>query len=993
MSFGLILPIVTWAQSSSINGQITNKDGIPIAKAKIMAREGALLVETDENGNFTIETSTDDALLIEAEGYNSKKIAVSEVVNNPAITLESLPFHMTEADLVNVPFGQFTKRRLTGGVTVIEPDDILLYDNEQTFNGVLNGRVPGLINNSNIRGLGNALIVVDGIPRPASSLNLQEIDQITVLRGLSARMLYGAQANEGVILVKTKRGMAFKRTMTVTAETGMQDPISFPNFLNAADYMELYNEALANDGEDPLYSSDQINNTRSGSDPVLYPNQEYYNSTFLNEMSTFNKVIAEASGGNEAAQYYVNVGWNRVSSLLNLGEGADEKTDRFNLRGNVDYQLNDWLRMSLDGIALIDLNRGPRYSNFDGNNNTNDDFWTLSASQLPNSFPFLIPANRLQDESINPVLIGGNSVLGGTSEFQNHNAYGELTRNGFTSQTNRVVQINTGLDFDLGGIAEGLTAKTFLSFDFINSFVRQQTNAYAVYQPIASVDSTGASMVTFNQIGIDDKQNTQNIPNGDIGFERRLGLYGVLDYDRKFGNNALKLTGLVYADQFEEIGVIQPSRNLHYGLRGNYTIDNKYIVEATGVYAGSSFLTGSNRFAFSPSIGLGWVMSEESFLQDKSWIDYFKLTGSFGLLNVNPDTDNFLYRTSYERDGNFQYNDGINQNTRLRIITGNEDIDWVKRQEFNIGFEGSFGDFLWIEANYFNSKSLDEVTQLTETYPGAIGGEDFTPFENFESFGTQGIELGLNIFNQKGDFRYNLGANLVYAVPKALTVNESEGLPDYRKQEGKETDAIFAYVADGFYQDAADIENSPVATFGEVKPGDIKYRDLNGDGIINQDDQEVIGNADPRLQLGFNLRLGYKNFELFAQGIAQAGEENFYTNAYYWVFGNRKYSDEVLGRWTPSTAASATYPRLSSGNNPNNFRNSSFWLYKEDFFSLRRLQLSYRLPFLIKGVRSVNVYARATNLLMISDNRERKQLNIAQAPQNRVYAFGLFASF
>lgn len=990
LCLGLLLPGWTLAQDNlrEISSKVTDTQGEPVKGATVTGREGANITLTGADGTFSIQVERDDIVLIEAEGYQTIQVAASEIINGADLTLEALKFHMTEEDMVNIPFGEMSKRRLTGGVTLIDPKEILTFDNEQTFNGVLNSRVPGLFGNTNVRGLGNALIVVDGIPRSASSLNLQEIDEITVLRSLSARMLYGAQADAGVILIKTKRGQPFKRTMNVTAETGMQDPISFPNFLGAADYMELFNEALANDGEDPLYSQDAISNTRSGANPVLYPDEDYYNSTYLRDMALFNKVILESSGGNNISQYYVNLGWNRNSSLLNLGEGADERTDRFNLRGNVNYQLNDWLKMSLDGIALIQVGRGPRYSN--------GDFWQLASTQLPNAFPTLIPAAQLEDSGLRSaaVLVGGDNVLGGTTQFQT-NPFGELTRNGFTNRTDRVIQMNTGLDFDLGGITEGLTGKVFLSFDFINSFIRQQENSYAVYQPITTVDSTGATVVSFNKIGVDEKKDDQTINNSDIGFERRLGLYGVLDYDKTFDNdNNLKLTAIAYRDQYEQINVIQPTRNLHYGIRGNYNIKDKYIVEATGVYAGSSLLTGSNRFAFSPSVGLGWVLSEENFLKNSSLFDYVKLTASWAQLNINPVSDEFLYRTFYQRDGNFQYDDAVSQNTRLRIITGNEDIDWAKRQELNLGVEALIGNKLWVEANYFNSKTTDMVAQLTGTYPGILGGADFTPFENYESFSNEGVELGLNFFNdQSGDFRYSVGANFAVSTPEALIVNESAGLPDYRKQQGKPTDAHFAYVFDGFFMDETDIANSPVQTFGEVQPGDIKYRDLNGDGIINQDDQEVIGNANARFQYGLNLRLGYKNLELFVQGFGQTGAERYFNNEYFWVYGNRKYSDQVLGRWTPATASTATYPRLSSRFNANNFRNSTLWLFEDNFFNLRRVQLSYTLPFEINGIRNLTVYVRGANLLTISDIREKRELNIGQSPQMRTYALGVFASF
>lgn len=1006
LGLALLFPglLIAQSQLSEISGKVLDQTGQPIAGAEVSGKEGAISIRTDDEGIFVIRVEPQDALLIEADGYASQRVAVSRIVGGELIELEALEFQMTEKDEVALPFGTMKKRRITGGVTAIDPKEILTYDNEQVFGGVLNSRVPGLFGGSNIRGLGDALVVVDGIPRSAGSLNLQEIDQISVLRGISARLLYGAQADRGVILVKTKRGKAFKRTMNVTAETGILDPISFPNYLGAADYMTLYNEALSNDGRDPLYTQVQIDNTRSGTDRILFPDEDFYNSTYLKDRSSFQKLIMESSGGNQAAQYYVNLGWNRIGTLLNLGEGADENTDRINLRGNVDYQLNEWLSMSLDGIALIDITRGPRFSNFDGNPNTTDDFWSISTGIRPNAFPTLIPSNRLEDSGLLPsaVLVGGDRVLGGSADaqFSEVNLYGELTRNGFQVNTNRVVQINTGLDFDLGGIAAGLTAKAFLSFDFINTFIRQQENAYAIYQPVTTVDTAGNAVVAYNKIGVDEKRDDQSISNNNIGFNRRLGLYGILDYDRQFDNdNHLKITGVAYRDQFEELGILQTQKNLHFGLRGNYMIRGKYIFEATGTYAGSPRFTDDQQFAFSPAVGLGWVLSEESFLENSSLFTYLKMTASWGILNTDQGIESYyLYRTSFEEPGNFgdrvyNYNNEVSSNNALNIVTGNPNIGWIKRREINLGLEAMLGRSLWLEANYFNTESYDQITKLTATYPSVLGGSDFTPFENFEAYSDQGIELGIKLYKMKGNFRYSIGGNFVYAEPTASEVNEPDALLRYRKRAGQVSDGYFAYVADGFFRDQADIDNHALQTFGAVQPGDIKYKDLNGDGVINENDQQLIGNSRPRFQYGLNLRLGYGGFDLFVQGVGQTGQERYFNDPYYWVFGNRKYSEVVLGRWTPETAGTATYPRLSSTSNSNNFRNSTFWLYEDNWFNLRRVQLTYAFPLSVNGIKKVSVYVRGANLLTLSEIREKRELNIGSTPQTRSFALGLNASF
>ena len=977
----LVLPLSAYAQKSEISASVVDENGNPVKDAKVFSDDGAKMARTDATGAFTLAVDPSGSLVVEAEGYESQSISIADVMNGK-VTLTKMPFHLGEGDVVNMPFDKVKKRLIPGAVTSLDAADLVLYDTKQSVYGALNGRVPGQFGNLNVRGLGSALIVVDGIPRPADVINLQEVEQITVLRDLGSRMLYGAQADQGVILVTTKRGTPYRRTLNVTAETGIQSPISYPEFLGSADYMELYNEALANDGEEARFSSKDINDARSGSNPLLAPNQDYFNSTFLNDNASFHKIIAEAGGGNEAAQYYLNLGWNQSNSLLKLGEGADAGTNRINLRGNVDYKLNDWLRASLDGVALFDISTGPRYSG--------DDFWGLAASLRPNEFPALIPASAVKDSAIlnSASFFEGDQLIGGTSEFTN-NIYGELSSNGYRNTTRRIIQINSGLDFDLKGITEGLKAKAYLSFDLDNLFITQQNNSYAVYEPVVADDGS----ISFNKIGVDEKRDDQAI--GNVDFARRIGFYGTLNYNRTFNeDHTIWATGLAYRDELFLENEIQSMKHLHFGLNANYAYQNRYIIGVNGILAGSPLFAGSNQYAFSPGISAAWVISEEDFMSANSLFDYLKLRAGWALNQTDGNTPGyFLYETSYVDGGWYNYFNGVNRNRAQNITLGNPDLGWQKRQEINIGLEAMlFDNHVWLEAGYFHSKSYDEIIQRENFYPGVISG--FIPYENYNSYLDQGVELGLSFINKpSGDFSYRIGLNGVYSMPEVIQIDEPNYTDAYRQKVGQPVDALFGWVADGLYQNETEIENHAVQTFGDVQPGDIKYKDLNGDGIIDDNDQQIIGDGSARLQYGLNVHLKYKNLELFALGTGQTGQESYFNNAYYWVFGDRKYSTQVLNRWTPATANTATYPRLSSRNNPNNFRNSTFWLQKNNWFTLHTAQLTYNLPSSLEWMKEVRIYLRAANIFTISDIKEQRELNIGTVPQMRSYALGLNVAF
>jgi TonB-dependent SusC/RagA subfamily outer membrane receptor len=276
-----------------------------------------------------------------------------------------------------MPFDEMKQRQIPGAVSVLNADDIRSYDRVGSFTEALYGRFPGLFGSIRNRQVGNMLIVVDGIPRPATDLNVEQIDQISVVKDLSTALLYGAQAQNGVILITSKRGKPLQKMVEFTGQTGLNKPISYPKYLGSADYMTLYNEALANDGLAAKYNEEQISGT--GSDNVHFPDEDYYNSTYLEKVSTFHEVVAQASGGNDIAQYYLNVGWRRNNSLLKIGEGANEHNDRLNMRGNVNYNLTDKIRILFDGMAIFTINRAPRYTS------SSNDFWALSSSLRPNN--------------------------------------------------------------------------------------------------------------------------------------------------------------------------------------------------------------------------------------------------------------------------------------------------------------------------------------------------------------------------------------------------------------------------------------------------------------------------------------------------------------------------------------------------------------------------------------------------------------------------------
>ena len=885
---------------------------------------------------------------------------------------------------VNLPFGQSTARFTAGDITVINPDELINYDNT-SITSVLSGRVPGLYSGTNLRGLGNAVIIIDGIPRLISEINLSEVEQITVLNDANAGMLYGVQANNGVILIKTKRGKPNVNKITALVETGLANPISYPKYLRSADYMELYNEALVNDGLTPLYSDAVITGTRDGTNPTRYPDADYFNSTFLKSQKTNSRVETGFSGGNKNAQYYANLGWQRSGSLLNLGE--QPHNNRLNIRSNLDFRITDFINSHIDIAAVVNINRTP-----------NSNFFSDVTTLKPNYFPLLIDTSLVGDKKLTKTArkVEGKYILGGTSIYKN-NVYGNLLLAGNTKQFNSTTMFNAGIDFDLNSILKGLTLKTSASFDFYNQYDETQTNAYAIYEPKWVIGKALQDSLVVTKTGADQFAGAQGIGNTNLW--KDYTVYGNLDYSNMFGeNHALSATILAYFDQYNIIGVFQQDKHMHLGARINYVYKNKYIVNFTSALVSSPKLAPANRAAFSPSVALAWIISEEDFLKSISVIDYLKLSLSTGIINTDMNlTRYFTYDNLWVASPYYVWGEGL-RGASGSVLTNpaNPYLSYEKRKEITIGTEaGLFDNSIWVDANFFIDRKTNMIVLygLSNTYPSFMGS--LNPAENHDENKNTGFELGVSWKKSISNFSIDIGYSMLILKSTAVKRDEFYGY-NYLYRAGKSTGAIFGLESLGLFQDDAEIASSPTQLFGAVQPGDIKYKDQNGDGYIDSNDQIMIGDGLSRVVGGLTLKMTYKNLTLFALATARNGAQTYFSSSYYWVNGDVKYSENALNRWTSSTASTATYPRLSSKANSNNYQVSTYWLEKNSMISLNRVQLTYDLPGSLSTklfTKDISVYLMASNIFNIAQNRDKMELSIGSEPQYRYYSIGLKAMF
>jgi TonB-linked SusC/RagA family outer membrane protein len=984
--------IVAQQKNILIESFVKDSTGKPISNALVYGKEGAQIVKTKTDGSFKISIPEQSQVLIEADGYEPRVLKQTTFQNIKDIFLKPTPYMLGTKDDVNIAFGLTKRANLLGDISVVQPTDFGGYDNTQNVMDALIGRVSGIFGSGNIRGLGNAMVVLNGIPRYSKlsdiNLNLEEIDQISVLKDIGAVALYGVDARNGVIIITTKKGTANKRTINITVQQGIATPKALPKYLGSADYMELYNEACINDGLPMKFNATTINNYRNGN-KFRYPNIDYYSSEFLKSYFNNSKVLAEFSGGNENTTFYANVGWTKEGSIMNFGEGKNSNNHRFNTRANIDIKITDYIKSSIDVAGVFSI-----YNGTSGNN-----YFSSASTVKPYEYSPLLPISLIQGNLTNTNLlaarkndIDGNYILGGSSQFKT-NPFADSYVGGTSQTVRRTMQFNNVVEFDLRNILKGLKFKTNICFDYYNTYYQTVANSYSIYEPTWSASSD--TIIGLKQYGTDSRPGTQSIISSD--FYRRTAFLGQFDYVRTFSkNHTVNATLLAFTSNVKINGTLQEDKNNHLGLRVAYNYKNSYYLDFSSAYVSSVLLPEGNRGGFSPTLSLGWVISNESFLKQSNVIDFLKFKTSAGVINSDNSIPYiYYYDNVYANSGTYNWDDGAYNNSGTISRRGaNSSLGYEKRKEINVGLEGVlFNKSLSLDVNLFSSQISDKISQRNNLYPAYFTG--FIPYSNYGIDSYSGVEFSLNYRKKIGEFTFDLGIVGMYWASKVLEKDELYA-ENYMYRTGKPIDAIFGLVSEGFFKDVSDIKGHAFQTFGNVSPGDVKYKDMNNDGIIDNNDQIQIGRSQAPLSGGINFKVSYKNFTLFATGDGSLGSNSFLSGSYYNPTGDDKYSVEALNRWTTTTSETAKYPRLTTKSNSNNSQVSTLWMYSNDYFNINRIQLTYDFSEKICNkldIKHLSIYLSAANIATISKNTSITYLNIGSDPQYRNFSLGVRSNF
>lgn len=899
---------------------------------------------------------------------------------------------------VKVAFGSKAKSELLGGISAVDMKD-LTQKNYNTYSlDALQAYAGGY--NGQLWNMGGALILVDGVPRDANNVNPSEIDQITFLKSASAVVLYGSRAAKGAVLITTKRGHADGLKVSVRGNVSLFTPKEYPTFLGAAQYMSLYNESLVNDGDKPAFTDTDIYNFASGRNPYRYHSNDFFSKDYLKKSYTRYEGQAEFEGGGKYAHFYAQVGFYHQGDLINFGEGKDNHTNRLNFRGNIDLRLNDWITGWINSSASFYDLRGDR-----------SNYWQKSATLRPtskNALSPLLPISMMNPDVVDMMkmirnssnVIDGQYLIGGTLTDQS-NPFADMYAAGYNTYTSRQLQFDAGIKFDLNKVLKGLSFTTQVAIDYNTSYNASIQNEYAYYIPTWSNQNGYDEIISLEKKMIDKFTANQNV--SDSHDKQTIFFSGQFDWARQFNQHAVGATLLAHAYQLSNDGEYHHTSNANLGLNLNYNYARRYYADLSMAAVHSAKLAEGHRGAISPVGTLGWRLSEEKFMEGtKGWLDDLKLTASYGVVNEDLDLEKYyMYDDIFTATGTWWgWSESANAMQTSDSQRGeNVDLGFIKRKEFRFGLDASFGKGLVkLNANYFNVKFDGLVITPEANFPSYYHTywpvSTFLPNYNYNIQNRSGFDFTVDFHKNLGEVDLQAGVTGMYVTNKNSRVSELVEY-DWQKSEGARIDAIRGYQCLGFFADEADIAANATVN-DKTKPGDLKYKDQNRDGKIDSKDRVVLGHWNPDFYLGFHFTAKYKGFTFFMNWTGDFGGMGLKNNEYAWCYGERKYSDMALGRWTPETANSATYPRLTASNNDLSFVDSDFWTYKTSALRLNKVQFTYDFPanmFAGKWINGLSVYVSGNSLLTIAKERKYMETNVGSAPQTRSYNLGVKVNF
>ena len=974
--------------NANITGKVIDQYGNPVSDVTITMKNSDYKVVTDADGIFKFQYRKADVLCLSHPGLLYKEIKVNKLKHSERIFKVTLAeaFIKNQAT-INGPYESKEKISFLGAASTVYTDQLTSMMGT-TILPSLTGRLSGL-NVSQYRGArahqitansrgdlignvplfgegfysdntefsvssrGNApIVVVDGVQRELYSIDPDAIESVSIQKDALSSMFLGMQSSRGALMITTKEPIKEGFQLSFTGRFGVQSALKIPKPLSGYQYAYLLNEALQNDGKEPFYSYDDFNKFRMQSSPFTHPDVNWYDE-LLNNSSTTQSYNLNVTGGNKYAQYFISLGYMGENGLfINPSDNGDShdtnlSLERYMISSKININITDdfTAKVTLLGRVEEGTQPGVGYGNL-----------LNSIYNTPNNaYPIRNP----------------NGTWGGNVSFD-HNLMSQTINSGYITDGARDMLGSINLKYDFDKLVKGLSARMVGSVSIQNRSYIQRSKRSPVYS--YTIDKEGNDVYALY-----GATQTQSNSFGSVtSYQQMYGQFAI-DYDRRFGDHGIRAS------------VMGDTRNVlvNYDLPQlpsniiadvSYDYANKYFAQIAMSESYYNRYAPDRRWGTFYAFGLGWDMNKESFMENVDWMNLFKIRGTFGKTGNGLDnTGYYTYQQTFSSNVATGYplgtNLGAGNITTENSPLANPFLTWEKAYKLNLGIDlALFNNRLKLTADYYNDKYFDLLQSRGKSIE--IIGQNY-PTENIGKVRRFGGELSLTYQDRIKDFNYYVSANWSSEQSKLLYMDEQKVPEEYLRQTGRPVGAIYGLVAEGFFTSREEIENSPVIDgFNNIQPGDIKYKDMNGDKVINEFDRTVIGGDKPYSYFGIDLGFEWKGleFSMFWQG---AYNRELMLNDWTLLEGfqssNQQYGqayENMLDRWTPETAETATLPRLTAGGskyNQGNGWNSSFWLRSGNFIRLKNISLGYNLPNsfcrnYLGGTR-VKIFVNGQNLL------------------------------
>lgn len=985
-----------WAQSEdNVTGRVLDEKGKPVAGALVSVEENPLVrVATDKNGRFEITAVKGSRLKVQT-GDDAMKVVKIENGSELTVVMDY------SSEKVNYGFGlQQTNAESTGAVSTVYAENI---DKSSAFSigNSLYGNVLGLTTMQStgvvweqmpsmyIRGLktlnGNngILLVVDGLERDNNWQALkyitpEEVESVSVLRDAAALALYGYRGVNGVVNIVTKRGKYDTREINFSYDHAFNYMTRKPELADAYTYASALNEALTNDGKQVRYSQNELNAFKNGTSPYLYPNVNWWEEVFRDRGASD---IATLSfrGGSTKMRYYTMMNLqNNRGFIKNFDTNADystqEKYSKANFRTNLDIDLSPKTKMQANIMGILNEFSRPGM----GSDNLISKLYQLPSAAFP-----------IRTES---GLWGGNTTWG-----ENWNPVALTEGRAYSKGHTRGLYADMSLRQDLSSLTKGLGASVRIGYDNLASYWENHTKGYKYGMASGASWENGLPIAGEEITGGKD---TEMSGDSKLDWQYRAFNFQMnVDWQRQFGVHSL-YSMLLYTYKYDNAkGINNTFYRQNAGWYTHYGFKNRYFADFTLMASASNLLAPDHRWNVSPTVGLAWLISNEKFMQSQNVVDFLKLRASFGMLNTDNIPGNGYWNETvgggngYPINNNFGGDGGWHEG-RLASVNGTTE----KAYKYNAGVDATLFKGLTLTVDGFYERRSDIWVSSDGQNSAVLGASG--SYVNAGIVDSWGTEIGANYYKKMGNVELNLGGTFTYNRSKIIEMLEEPAAYDYTRSTGNPVGQIFGLQAIGYFVDQADIDNSLPQQFGPVKAGDIKYKDMNGDKVINSDDRVAMGynSTCPEIYYSFSLGLEWKGLGFSAQFQGVGNYTAILSGTYYHpLVDNTTISNYVYrNRWTPETP-NARFPRLTTETVDNNLQTSSLWLADRSFLKLRNCEVYYKLPSSWLNrfwVKNAKVYVRGVDLLCFDsiDQLDPEAMNNSY-PATRSIHVGLSVGF